>query len=271
GSGLFRKQPEAIDEWSSEAVKLCSLRQQRILTDLLPALKDGGLLLYATCSYSMEENEEIIDWLIDTELVEPIKISVPENWQITTNYTPKNGAACFRFFPHKTQGEGFFVTALRKKTAAFQFATKEQILAKPDKKQLANLKPYLPSNKNLTIFQQSGITRVIDTIFEKELSQIAACLYIKKAGNALGSFKGNDFIPHHEWAMSQLSKDSFPTVELYLTEALQYLKRNDFMPEATNNKGWHLATYCGLPLGWMKVLPNRMNNYYPNEWRILKG
>lgn len=271
GSGLFRKQPEAIDEWSTEAVNLCSLRQQRILTDLLPALKEDGILLYATCSYSMEENEAIIDWLIDANLVEPIAISVPENWQITTSYSPKNGAACFRFFPHKTMGEGFFVAALRKKTAAVHFVTKEQNLVKPDKKELAKLIPYLPENKNLTVFQQSGITRVIDNQFEKELTQMAAYLYIKKAGNALGSFKGNDFIPNHEWAVSTLPKLNFPINVLNHTEAIQFLKRQDFMPEAANNKGWHLATYCGLPLGWMKVLPNRMNNYYPNEWRILKG
>ena len=63
GSGLFRRDPEAIEEWSEQNVALCSQRQQRILADVLPALKNGGVLIYSTCSYSKEEDEEICDWL----------------------------------------------------------------------------------------------------------------------------------------------------------------------------------------------------------------
>ncbi len=63
GSGLWRKDEAALEEWSPEHVKLCSERQKRIVADALPALKSGGLLLYATCSYSPEENEQVCDWL----------------------------------------------------------------------------------------------------------------------------------------------------------------------------------------------------------------
>ncbi len=65
GSGLFRKDPDAIREWSEQNVQLCSQRQQRILADVLPALKDDGVLIYSTCSYSQEEDEAIADWLIE--------------------------------------------------------------------------------------------------------------------------------------------------------------------------------------------------------------
>ena len=66
GSGLFRKNPSAIEEWSEENVDLCSQRQQRILADVWPALKPGGVLIYSTCSYSLAENEMIADWLSET-------------------------------------------------------------------------------------------------------------------------------------------------------------------------------------------------------------
>src|SRR5690606_10699869 len=78
GSGMFRKDHAAIDEWSEGAVQLCSERQRRILADSLPALKEGGTLLYSTCSYSVEENEEIADWLCETQGMEPVDIPLNE-------------------------------------------------------------------------------------------------------------------------------------------------------------------------------------------------
>jgi len=93
-------------------------------------------------------------------------------------------------------------------------------------------------------------------------------LYIKKAGVEIGIIKGKDFIPSHELAVSVLPKQSLFSIELDKDQALQYLRRKDIFVQG--NKGWNLMTYCGLPLGWAKVLPNRVNNYYPPEWRILK-
>jgi len=84
----------------------------------------------------------------------------------------------------------------------------------------------------------------------------------------LGAVKGKDFIPSHEMAVSILPHESIAAVALDKEQALQYLRRQEFTVTAT--KGWQLVTYCGLSLGWIKVLPNRINNYYPNEWRILK-
>jgi hypothetical protein len=76
GSGLFRKDPRAIAEWSVNSVQLCSQRQQRILADVYPALKKDGILIYATCSYSEEEDEDIADWLLDTFAVSSIQLSI---------------------------------------------------------------------------------------------------------------------------------------------------------------------------------------------------
>jgi NOL1/NOP2/fmu family ribosome biogenesis protein len=100
------------------------------------------------------------------------------------------------------------------------------------------------------------------------LRVLAAALYIKKAGIELGAVKGKDVVPAHELALSLLPLHELNSIELSKDAALQYLRRKELVVQAT--KGWNLVRYCGLPLGWVKVLPNRINNYYPAEWRILK-
>lgn len=79
GSGLFRKDQRALDEWSEGNVQLCSQRQQRILADIWPSLKQGGILVYATCSYSQQEDEDVIDWVADTFGVDSLGVEVNES------------------------------------------------------------------------------------------------------------------------------------------------------------------------------------------------
>lgn len=104
GSGLFRKDPDAVNEWSPEHEQLCSQRQQRILADALPALKPGGILLYATCSYSPEEDENIMDWLMAQDDMVSVPLDLPASWNIVTTQTD-TGATGYRFYPHLLKGE----------------------------------------------------------------------------------------------------------------------------------------------------------------------
>ena len=113
GSGLFRKDPAAVEEWSIDAVQLCASRQKRILADALPALRQGGLLLYATCSYSQEEDESISDWLA-AQGYENLSLKIEEAWGIVQTEAPASGAKGYRFFPHKSKGEGFYLGCFRK-------------------------------------------------------------------------------------------------------------------------------------------------------------
>src|SRR5688572_3334894 len=108
GSGLFRRDPEAIDEWSEHNVALCSQRQQRILADVLPALKNGGLLIYSTCSYSRQEDEEICEWLMSELKLKREKLKVNDEWGIVET---RQG---YRFWPDKVKGEGFFFACFKK-------------------------------------------------------------------------------------------------------------------------------------------------------------
>ena len=125
GSGLFRKDPNAITEWSESNVQLCAQRQQRILADIMPSLKDGGVLIYSTCSYSQQEDEAISDWLIEqfkparmtrSDGVESLRFKVDESWGIVETVSEKENAYGYRFYPDKVKGEGFFIAAFKKKS-----------------------------------------------------------------------------------------------------------------------------------------------------------
>ena len=94
-------------------------------------------------------------------------------------------------------------------------------------------------------------------------------LYLKKAGVQLGEIKGNDLVPHHELGLSTVFSDAIIKIELTEEQALQYLRKKD-VSIITDRKGWALSTYKDFPLGWIKILHNRVNNYYPIEWRIRK-
>src|SRR4030095_9292224 len=108
GSGLFRRDEEAIGEWSENNVQLCSQRQQRILADVWPALKSDGILIYSTCSYSKEEDENIVRWMANNLSIVNCQLSIDENWNITKS---SNG---YRFWPDKVKGEGFFIACVKK-------------------------------------------------------------------------------------------------------------------------------------------------------------
>jgi 16S rRNA C967 or C1407 C5-methylase (RsmB/RsmF family)/NOL1/NOP2/fmu family ribosome biogenesis protein len=268
GSGLFRKDPEAVAEWSEANVQLCSQRQQRILADVLPALKDDGILIYSTCSYSAAEDEDIADWLVGEMKMKSLPLHVPQDWDIVTTSSPLHHASGYRFYPDKARGEGFYLAAFQRKTTPENRRMKGQVLLVPKKQEIQFLSALMPLPVHLSMFKQATAIRAIPGQWMNDLGILANYLYIKKAGTEIGSIKGKDAIPAHELALSLLPLGHFPTVELKKEDALQYLRRKHI--EVTAPKGWNLVRYNGLPLGWMKVLPNRINNYYPAEWRILK-
>lgn len=269
GSGLFRKDPSAIEEWSEENVQLCSQRQQRILADILPALQEEGILIYATCSFSPEEDETIADWLVTEMNMESIRISFAAEWGIIETASPGKHAFGYRFFPDKVKGEGFFIAVFHKKSTPVIHRYREISLLSLSRTETQMINEIISIPVTHALFKQGESIRTFTRQYWRELQVLAQTLYIKKAGIDLGTIKGKDLIPAHDLAMSVLSKEKFPVIDLSREEALAYLRRNDLKIDYTN-KGWKLMSYHSLPLGWVKVLPNRINNYYPSEWRILK-
>lgn len=274
GSGLWRKDEDALEEWSPEHVKLCSDRQKRIVADALPALKPGGLLLYATCSYSPEENEEVLDWLCDNLELETEAVPLQEGWQVIATQSAKHKAAGYRFYPWKLQGEGFFLAAFRKTGAETETVARKD---KHDKKKGQG------SGRNKSKDESARWARFMDvplTAIErneeyyglhpehvKDYEYLQPLLRIKKTGTALGKLAGKDEIPDHELALSIHLSAAIPRLEVSRDEALQFLKKEEIRKEHTL-KGWQVVTFEGLGLGWGKWLPNRMNNYFPKNWRI---
>ncbi|GAC1440068.1 MAG: rRNA cytosine-C5-methyltransferase [Sediminibacterium sp.] len=268
GSGLFRKDPGAVTEWSEDNVQLCSQRQQRILADALPALKEGGLLIYATCSYSPAEDEVIADWLTGEMEMESLRLSIDAHWGIIETASPEQKAFGYRFYPDKVRGEGFFIAVFRKNSVVEKQRLKEQQFVQPSRQEVKLLMDFLPLPAAYALFKQADAIKAIPRQWLADVKLLANCLYIKKAGIEVGSVKGKDMIPSHELALSLLPLDHFACVELTKEDALQYLRRKEM--QVTAPKGWSLVRHGGLPLGWIKVLPGRINNYYPAEWRILK-
>lgn len=269
GSGLFRKDPDAIDEWSEANVAHCSMRQQRILTDALPSLNNNGVLIYSTCSYSVAEDETICDWLVEEHGLTPIQLPVSEEWGIVETFSPKQQAPGYRFYPDKIKGEGFFIACFKKIEEADEWDGRIKSLQPLQKSDAEIVTNWLENPSELFLFKQK---ETIIGFYKNRLeafSTIQQLLNVRKSGVAIGTIKGRDLVPHHELALSQLASKKLMHIELDDQQALRYLKRQDLVLE-TNYKGWALAQYKNLSLGWMKVLGNRVNNYYPTEWRILK-
>ena len=269
GSGLFRKNKDAIQEWSENNVNLCSQRQQRIVADILPCLKEDGIIIYSTCSYSKEENENTIDWLMDEFDMVSIPIKIDETWGITETETDKNKASCYRFYPDKVKGEGFFIAVLAKKGNATDKKLKEQIVQSPTQNELAVLNNFIQLSEEWTLFKHGAELKIINQQLLSDVKILANYLYIKKAGVCLGELKGKDIVPNHELALSTMPLTNIATLELSKEDALQYLRRKEIKIDAA--VGWALITHKNIRLGWVKVLPNRINNYYPQEWRIIKN
>lgn len=271
GSGLFRKDPAAVNEWSQQNVQLCSLRQQRIIADAWPSLKDEGILIYSTCSFSEDEDEAIADWVMQTFKVESLRLMADETWGIVETESVQHKAYGYRFYPDKVKGEGFFIMALKKKTTIennYKTILDKKKLDRISNKEAGIIAPYLNNPVNFFYIRQNEDVIAIPLHLERDLAIIQSKLYIKKAGIKIGQLIREELIPDHQYALSHLQHPSFLLIDTDRENALQYLRKQD-VKVSSQQKGWAILTYQGLPLGLIKMLPNRINNYYPKDWRIL--
>lgn len=266
GEGLFRKDPEAIQEWSPENVDLCSRRQRRILADVWPALKENGVLIYSTCTYNKLENEENINWLRAGHEVESVKLNINPEWGIEA--IEEKNIHGYRFYPHNVQGEGFFLAAVRKTNPQQEPHFKiRKGLSSPPKKVLEQLVSWTTLNAP-TFFTWNDVVYAVPKTIAKETEILLDQLKFVQAGTALATMKHDKLIPEHAAALAiNLNKDNFLQLEVSGQDALRYLRKEPIEINGAK-KGYTLITYKGLPLGWANVLDTRMNNLYPKEWRI---
>ncbi|TZF83288.1 RNA methyltransferase [Pedobacter sp. BS3] len=270
GSGMFRKDPETVKEWSESTVALCSQRQQRILADIYPALKQNGILIYSTCSYSAEENEQIADWLCDTFDLTSVQIPVDKSWNIIETQSDRHQCYGYRFYPHKVKGEGFFITCFKKNDGSTSSLTWKY---KPEKVNPAHkdiIAQWISSDANYHLLPVGDMYTIVRTDHAPDIQHLQSRLYLKKAGTIAGKIAGKDLIPDHDLALSLLVSAAVNRVTVDEQTALKYLRKDDIRID-TSVKGWALICYQDKALGWAKLLPNRVNNYYPKELRILKN
>lgn len=267
GSGLFRKDETAITEWSENNVALCSQRQQRILADVLPALKEGGILIYSTCSFSKQEDEDILDWLTANCQLASRKLSLPDKFGINEVVTSENNYG-YRFWPDKVRGEGFFIAA---------FENTNSIITKKYTSQKIKLstKKLTPLLKDWICMDDLELINVNNTIYAwpqkhfKSFDELLQKLRVIYSGTLVGELAHQQFNPSHALAMSPLASEEIDRVNVPKELAIAYLQKKDFsMIDA--ELGWNLFCYNTHPMGWAKVLKNRINNYYPKGLRILK-
>ncbi|XZF16016.1 methyltransferase RsmF C-terminal domain-like protein [Chitinophagaceae bacterium MMS25-I14] len=266
GSGLFRKDERALDEWSEANVTLCSQRQQRILADVWPSLKEDGVLLYATCSYSPQEDEQILDWIAETYDAESVEATPGDDWGIVTTYSSRKKMTGYRFMPHLVKGEGFFIAAFRKKdeTAELRYP---KFKTAADKKIKEQVKHLLKEEDYICIPDPKEGFNAIRTTHEPDWHLLSKALYLRKTGLALGIPAAKEWLPAHDLALSTDMGATVPVIDLDKEQALKFLKKEEFKTSEAR-KGWFLVRYNGLGLGWVKSLGNRFNNYLPKHWRI---
>ena len=268
GEGLFRKQPESVSEWSESAVEFCSNRQKRILEDLWPSLKPGGFLVYSTCTYNQVENEDNLKWLAKQYDIGSVNIIVNPDWNIDS---PKvNNQNTFRFYPHKTNSEGLFVKVVQKlEESDYKNFThlKNPYFHKIVKEDFARLKEIINAENIFLKQQPNGIVNLLPEDFYEEIEFLATRLKVIYCGTTIAEVKGKDIIPLQGAANSiYLNIENFNKIDLDLEKAQKFLARQDF--DCAAEIGINLVTFNSTPLGWLKKMPNRINNYFPQEWRL---
>lgn len=257
GEGLFRKDKNAVSEWSEKNVETCALRQTDILQAAMQCVKPGGYLVYSTCTYEVAENDEQV------ERSGAIVHSLP----IVTDGIVRTVHG-LQFYPHKVKGEGFYMALLQKPAVEHEIG---YTTIKPVRTATIPVfaDKYLQSPDQFIYLHKAGKHYAIPAHAATLYGQLAQQLYIRQAGILLGETKGEDFIPDHELALSIFLKKDVPSVEVDESTAIKYLRCETIRLE-TDIKGWCVIKFRQHPLGWVKINQGRVNNYYPKNWRILR-
>ncbi len=266
GEGMFRKDKNAINEWSEKNVELCCTRQKRILADIIPTINDGGVLIYSTCTFNDKENRDNLKWLQENYEVEPLDFEYPKDKGIIE--LQEGELKGFQFLPGITKGEGFFISAMRVYGGRSKFKVPKRIRKlRLDEWEGSSTTFLNNTNKNYLI--KESINNFPEQ-FEEILKCVIWDLNPIKTGCEIGQDIKGKIKYSHELAFSnELKINQFETVEISIEEAIKFLQKKDLsiLPDI---KSWGLITYKNQPLGWVKKVGNRLNNYYPKEFRIRK-
>ena len=264
GEGMFRKEPQAVTEWSVEHTKSCAERQKNIIDSAVKMLRGGGYIIYSTCTFAPVENEQVVPYILDNynfELCEIPALSmlsdgVPE-WSDGNEELTKTK----RIFPHREKGEGHFIALLKN----LDDTPPERPLIKSQK---VDLKLYREFEKSALNFElQGNFTLFGDNLYLVPDGIDISGVKVIRAGLHLGVMKKNRFEPSHAMAMAFSARDFKNIAECDKTSVNKYLA-GEVIP--CNENGWCAVTYNGFVLGWGKADGSVIKNHYPKGLRIRK-
>ena len=264
GEGMMRKDDEAVAQWSPTLVNECAQRQREILTDVWQALRPGGLLIYSTCTYNRQENEDIADFIVNELGATSLEVPVEPAWNI--HPAIHSACHCYRFMPHRVDGEGLFMAAFRKDgdSPRQDIRTKEKSAKKCDE----TVKKWLSSPDEYVLDQQGDLMVAVPQDIRREVAALRGSLNVLHAGVELATVMGRKTVPHHALAMSLArAADAFPACEVDYPTALRYLRGESISVDGP--RGYVLIAHMGAVLGLANNLGNRANNLYPKPLRIL--
>ena len=272
GEGMFRKLPEAIEQWSMENVAICAARQKEILDNAAVMLKPGGTIVYSTCTFSKEEHEDVIEYFLERH----------------PDFTLEEME---RFWPHKVDGEGHFVAKLVRRGCVDTDlkADRKTKKNKNSKNRKNETKPALTKEnmKRLSEFLDETISEDMAAwIKDSRLVMFGEQLYrlpdmevdikglkVQRAGLHIGEFKKQRFEPSHSLALALKLNDAKNVVKLTCDnpQTIGFFNGQSVMlsdeQAAECKKGWALVCVDGYPAGWGKVNGAQVKNHYPKGLR----
>ncbi len=266
GEGMFRKEEVAIDEWTPENVLMCAQRQAEILDCAVKMLKQGGYIVYSTCTFSLEENEMTVDAFIERhpefEIIS-VTEKVKENTSDGINF---EGCNCEnihytrRCYPHKTKGEGQFVAVLKHSECNKEYFSVNFGKEKHDKVLIDFLNDTLVEydERNVQIYNGNPV------YFTPDFPVRKGCAF--SCGVTIGEIRKNYVQPHHQFFMA-MGNDFKRKINLTADsdEIKKYLHGEEFQTDCEN--GWAVVLVDGCTVGGVKVSNGRAKNHYPKGLR----
>lgn len=268
GEGMFRKDDEAVRQWSEDNVMLCAARQKRIVADVWPSLAENGIFIYSTCTFNKYENDDNVAWIASELGAECL---MNRDFIGSAHGVIKTEVG-YSLVPGHVEGEGQYCSAL-KKTSGIGLADcggNERRERRDRKQKDAPLPSGIDALLNEPVtFRQKGETVVaVPALLSPEVARLEQVLHVIAAGCAVGTLKGKTLVPDADLALSLMfDRKAFPEAEVDEQTALAFLHRDAIaIPDVP--KGYVTITYEGLPLGFVKNLGNRCNSLHPQSRRI---
>ncbi len=274
GEGMFRKNPETIDEWSKENVLMCAERQKQILDIAQKLVASNGKLIYSTCTFSRNEDEDIVDWFTENYNFKLVDVPSSVKNETLPAKTRENSSFARKFLPFVSSGEGQFV-------AVFENLDDDRTLAIHTKKHFRSIeragrmkrKPFDDfAKQNIngeilgTIYEVGDNLFLAPELFSSDLQTAFDSLKFLTIGTKLGSVSNERFEPNHSLFMA-FGESFKQKIELNDSDVKKYLHGEELVCENAN-KGYGVVTKNGLVLGGVKIVGNRLKNMYPKGLRI---